>query len=201
MRLPDGQLVERVRQGDTEAFGELVLAYYKGVYATAMATTADSHDAEDLTQNCFVEAFGRIGELRDRDRFGPWLYAIARNGCRAWLRQTSRRAALLSDPPGVRGGSPGGLPANPHTQVVAMARDQAVWRAVNALPPKYREVVALRFAGELTFAEMAEALDLTVSAVWMRWHRARKMLEERLRDWAIDEEGEVSACVADERTS
>jgi RNA polymerase sigma-70 factor (ECF subfamily) len=201
MRLAANEVVERVRQGDTEAFSELVFSHYRAVYAAAMATTRNSHDAEDLTQTCFLDAFHRLGELRDASRFGPWLYAIARNRCREWLRSHSRRPLLASDSPGVQPANPRELPTNPHTKAIARERDAAVRRAVDSLPPKYRAVVALRFAGELTFAEIAEALDLKLSAVWMRWHRARKMLQERLGEWASDEVEEVSACVADELTS
>lgn len=200
MRVAAGEVVRRVRQGDTEAFGELVFAYYKPVYATAMATTRNSHDAEDLTQSCFVDAFHRLGELRDAKRFGSWLHAIARNRCREWLRSHSRRPLLASDSPGLQPANPRELPANPHTKAIARERDEAVRRAVNLLPAKYRAVVALRFIGELTFAEIAETLDLKLSAVWMRWHRARKMLQERLREWASDEVDEVSPCVAGKPT-
>jgi RNA polymerase sigma-70 factor (ECF subfamily) len=200
MRLALQETVERVREGDTEAFSELVLAHYRTVYATAMATTRNAQEAEDLAQTCFVEAFHRLGELRDARRFGPWLYAIARNKSREWVRRQSRRAAPSCDPPRVQATIPPELPSNPHAVLVSRERDAAVRKAVRSLPEKYRTVVALRLAGDLTFAEIAETLGLRVSAVRMRWCRARKMLRERLREWAGDYGDEASRCVADELT-
>lgn len=201
MSAPDEHTVQRVREGDTEAFGDLVASHQGPVYRIAVATTGDAAEAEDLTQSCFVEAFTRIGELRDGHRFAPWLYAIAHNSCRDWLRKHSRRPVLLGDPPRLRSADAAELPGNPEHRVLASVRDEPVRRAVNSLPADYRAVVVLRYIGELSYAEIAEAMGMKVSAVKMRWHRARKMLQERLRGWASDEGEEVSACVVDEPTS
>lgn len=91
-------LVRRVQNGDTDAFTELVTGHHKSVYGIALSVTGDTDEAEDMTQSCFVDAFARIGELRDGRRFSSWLYAIARNRCRDWLRDRRRRPVLLSDP-------------------------------------------------------------------------------------------------------
>lgn len=71
MVMPDKRLVERAQRGDTEAFGKLVLAYQRALFALVSGLTSENDKAEDLTQGCFVEAFVRLGELRDCDRFGP----------------------------------------------------------------------------------------------------------------------------------
>lgn len=79
MLVPEQRLVNRARRGDARAFEELVLTYQRAVFALVSALTGENDEAEDLTQDCFVQALQQIGELRDGDRFGPWLYAIARN--------------------------------------------------------------------------------------------------------------------------
>ena len=182
MPAPDEQIVEGVLQGDTDLFGDLIKAHRKTVYAIALATTGDDQHAEDLTQACFVEAFRRLGELREDHRFGSWLYAIARNRCRDWLRRKPRDPVLFGDPSNLPQTDAPELPANPEDLAVAAARDQAVRAAVASLPEKYRVVVVLRYAGQLDHAETAEALGLTIPAVTMRWQRAKQMLRERLRD-------------------
>jgi len=190
MREPDEVIVERVRRGDTEAFAELVSAYRKPIYALVAGMTGENDEAEDVTQTCFVQAYSRIGELRDGRRFGPWLCAIARNRCRDWVRRRSRRPALVGDSSRPRNDSPSGLPANPEDQVLASLRDEAVEAAVQRLPAEYRTVVMLRYVGELSCPAIAEAMGVSVSAVAMRWHRAKRMLRRCLRDIATEETGE-----------
>jgi RNA polymerase sigma factor (sigma-70 family) len=187
MSVPDEHIVQRVREGDTEAFGDLVASHGTPVYRIAVATTGDAGEAEDLTQSCFVQAFTRLGELRDGRRFASWLYAIAHNSCRDWLRKHSRRPVLLGDPSKLRRADPSESASNPESHALAVARDEPVRRAVNSLPPDYREVVVLRYVCGLSYAEIAETMGVKLSAVKMRWHRARKMLQERLRSHLADE--------------
>ena len=183
MRRPEEHLITQVCQGDTEAFGELIVAHQNAVYAVVLAITGDIDTADDLTQTCFLEAFRRLGELRDRDRFGPWLHAIARNRSRDWLRQQSRAPDLSGDPSELRDAARHELPEDPQARALASERDEAVRRAVSTLSAEYRSVVLLRYIGELDYADIADALGISVSAVKMRWHRARIMLEERLSEW------------------
>jgi RNA polymerase sigma-70 factor (ECF subfamily) len=182
-------IIGRVQRGDHEAFGELVLAHQKVLHALVVALTGENDEAEDLAQTCFVEAFDRLGELRDGDRFTPWLFAIARNKCRDWVRQRSRRPALMGDSSRLRDDGRSGLPTTPEGHAMATARDEAVRAMVRSLPEQYRAVVALRYMGELSYAEIAETLEISTSAVGVRWHRARKMLRERLRQ-VLDDDGD-----------
>ncbi|HJN14757.1 MAG TPA: sigma-70 family RNA polymerase sigma factor [Armatimonadota bacterium] len=190
MREPDEIIVDRVRKGDTEAFAGLVSAYRKPIYALVSGMTGENDEAEDVTQTCFVQAYSRLGELRDGHRFGPWLYAIARNRCRDWIRQRSRRPALVDDPSKLRSDSAPGLPTNPEDQALASLRDEAVASAVRSLRAEYRTVVTLRYVGGLSCPEIAEATGVSVSATAMRWHRAKKMLRRQLRHIDDDETGE-----------
>ena len=114
MPASDDAIVQRVCAGDTEAFGHLVVGHRKSVYSIAAATTGDADEAEDIVQSAFVEAFRRIGELRDGHRFGSWLHAITRNMCSDWLRRHSRAAALFGDPSKLQSVAPAELPDPPH---------------------------------------------------------------------------------------
>ncbi len=189
----DRRLVESARRGDTGAFEELLLLYQRAVFALVSALTGENDEAEDLTQICFVEAFERLGELRDCDRFASWLYAIARHRCWDWMRRRSRRPALVADPSQLEADDAAELSTNPERQVLASARDEAIRGAVASLPPEYRSVVVLRYVGELSYAEIAEALGIKTSAVSMRWHRAKRMLREWLRETPRKCEEEVTS--------
>ncbi len=115
-------IIRLVRERDTEAFGELVASYQSSVYGIALSTIGDAEEAEDVAQTCFVEAFSRIGELRDGDRFSPWLFAIARNKCRDWLRHNSRRPALVGDPSELPSADPPELPDGPGPEPPALSQ-------------------------------------------------------------------------------
>jgi|GEM_PF-861438 len=167
-------IIRLVREGDTEAFGELVASYQSSVYGIALSTIGDAEEAEDVAQTCFVEAFSRIGELRDGDRFSPWLFAIARNKCRDWLRHNSRRPALVGDLSELPSADPPELPDNPEGHALAAARDEVVKRAVNALPPDYRAVVVLRYVGDSSYEEIAQQLGLSASAAKLPRHHERR---------------------------
>jgi len=173
-------LVRRIQSGDTDAFAELVTGHHRSVYGIALSVTGDTDEAEDMTQSCFVDAFARIGELRDGRRFSSWLYAIARNRCRDWLRDRRRRPVLLSDPEQLGVADLPELPQEPEARVLAESRRDEVRAVVRGLPPEYRSVVALRYVAELSFDEIADALGVSASAARVRCHRARRMLEDRL---------------------
>lgn len=97
------------------------------------------------------------------------------------MRQRSRRPTLVADPSQLEANDPPELSATPEQLMLASARDQALNAAVASLPPDYRAVVLLRYVGELSYAEIADALRIKVSTVSMRWHRAKRMLRERLQ--------------------
>ena len=186
MSASEDRTIQRVREGDTEAFSQLVASYERAVYAIAMATTGDVPEAEDLTQTSFVEAFAGIGKLRDGRRFAPWLYAITRNRCRDWLRKRPRRPILIDDPSKLHNTNPPESRSNPEHQVIVAERDDAIRAAVESLPVPYRAVILLRYAGDLSYEEIGSTLGLSVPAAKVRCHRARKLLRESLKDQLDD---------------
>jgi len=190
MEAPVRDIMDRVREGDTEAFGELVRIYRKPVYALVSGITGENDEADDLAQTCFLEAFRRRGELRDDDRFGSWLYAIARNKSRDWLRRRAQAPDLVGDPSMLSVRDHVELPTTPETEVLAKVDDGSINAVVRGLPAKYRTVVLLRCLGGLSFAEIADASHASRAAVEKRWHRARAMLRERLQCLTSREAGE-----------
>ena len=167
-------------------------AYRKPGYALVSGITGENDEAEDLAQTCFIEAYKRLGELRDDDRFGSWLYAIARNKARDWLRRRAHSPDLVGDPSRLSARDPAELPTSPEAEVLATVDDGAVRSIVGGLPAKYRTVVLLRCLGELSFAEIAEATRASRDAVAKRWHRARAMLRERLLSASHGDGGEAT---------
>src|SRR5512146_184800 len=88
--LSDREVVEAVRGGDREAFGLVVERYHASVYGLCRRMTANVPDAEELCHQAFVEAYLKLGQLRDPDRLGGWLRTLVLNVCRMWHRRRRR---------------------------------------------------------------------------------------------------------------
>ena len=87
MKNNDAQLIQRVLEGDDTAFSVLVRKYQKSVHALAWRKIGDFHIAEDITQETFLQAYQKLPTLKKPQRFASWLYVIAANYCKMWLRK------------------------------------------------------------------------------------------------------------------
>jgi len=182
-RWPDGDLVKRFRDGDTLAFEALLERHTRSIYNFALRFLGDSADAEDATQQTFVQAFESLPHARPEAPLRPWLFQVARNKCIDMLRR--RRSVPLSslerdeddrpeiDPPDVRP-----LPDELYerTELQQLLQD-----AISALPERSREVVLMRYVGELTFAEIGEALRIPENTAKTLFQRAKPQLRTYLR--------------------
>ena len=91
MRMADRYLINQCLNGDSTAFGLLVDKYKESIYALAYSKLRNFHDAEDITQETFIKAYQNLRKLRQWDDFHAWIYAIASNLCKDWIRASSRR--------------------------------------------------------------------------------------------------------------
>jgi RNA polymerase sigma-70 factor (ECF subfamily) len=169
----DHALVEAVRAGDRQAFGHLVDLETPAVYRACLRILGRPHDAEDVTQESFVAAYRAIGSYRGEGPLRAWLLRIATR--QAFRRLAQRRPTADIDAvaePVLADSS-----TDPTRVVVAAERRDEVREAVASLPDPYREVVALRFFGELSLAEVADATGRPINTV--KTHLRRGL--ERLR--------------------
>jgi RNA polymerase sigma-70 factor (ECF subfamily) len=178
----DHALVAAVRSGDREAFGALVDRETAAVYRTCLRILGRPHDAEDVTQESFVAAYRAIGRFRGEGSLRGWLMRIATR--QSFRRLAQRRPDAELDAVGEARLSDSS--ADPTRVVVAAEGRDEVRRAVNRLPDPYREVVALRFFGELSLAEVADSTGRPVNTV--KTHLRRGL--ERLRPILVPEDVE-----------
>ena len=172
-------LALRARQGEHDAFGELVREYQTGVYNVALRLLGNPQEAEDATQEAFLRAY-RFFSQYDVDRpLGPWLKRIAANVC------FQRMKKLPPEESGPDQDDPQQPPAPdplPETQMIAREHTRRIRAEILALPPRYRLVVELRHFQELSYEEIAAELSQPLSNIKSDLFRARKMLAERLKD-------------------
>ena len=159
---------------DARAALERMMAAYGGSLMRMCALQLrDGQLAEDAVQETFLKAYRKLNTFRGEASELSWLISIAIHVCRdvqrsGWWKRIDRRVDI------------GALPEPAASDDYP---DRTVIREVNALPPRYREVIVLRYYQGLTLRETAEALNLSLTAVKARLNRANGLLRERLKEW------------------
>ena len=95
----DAELIRRILRGDQDAFSPLVKKYQKGVHTLAWRKIGDFHIAQEITQDAFLTAYRKLRTLKNHNQFAGWLYVIAANLCRDWLKKSRLPAVFVLDSP------------------------------------------------------------------------------------------------------
>jgi RNA polymerase sigma-70 factor (ECF subfamily) len=178
----DEQIVERALTGDGEAFGEIVRRWERRIFALTYGMLGREEDARDATQETFLAAFRNLRGFRGEAQVSSWLHRIAVNQCITRQRRAKvRKEAALEDEQEKNAASfSAPIEFSPRHVVEGREHVLAVRRAVSSLPVELRQVVVMKEFEELTFREIADALDLPLSTVKSRLYTALKQLEMRL---------------------
>jgi RNA polymerase sigma-70 factor (ECF subfamily) len=177
---PDEIIVERALTGDAEAFGEIVRRWERRIFALAYGMLGREEDARDATQETFLAAFRNLRGFRGEAKVSSWLHRIAVNQCITRQRRAKvRNESAFEDDEAANSFA---APAGSSPAIVAEGREKtlAVRRALNSLPIELRQVVVMKEFEELTFREIAEALELPLSTVKSRLYTGLKQLQMRL---------------------
>lgn len=170
----DSLLVEQAKS-EPEAFGELLLRYQDQVYNYLYRMIGHREDAADLAQEVFLRVYKSLHRFRAGAPFRPWLYKIATNVAINYLR--ARRATLpLDEEAPLREDR-----FSPERMAELRELGHQVGQVLLQLPEAYRAVILMRHIEELSYEEMAQALDVPLGTVKVRLHRARLLLMEKLR--------------------
>lgn len=186
----DLQLMMRVKAGDDEAFNTLMKRHEKTVVHLVIRFTGDRLAAPDLAQEVFLRIYRASGRFEARAKFFTYLYRVTLNLCRNHRAKAKRRQTTSLDS-GRKGPDGADQPLRELVDPTGSAEDQVarqelsavVREVVESLPAQQREAVCMqRFQG-LSYDEIAEALNLSVSAVKSRIHRAKLNLQTKLRPY------------------
>jgi RNA polymerase sigma-70 factor, ECF subfamily len=181
----EAQMIAKVLAGDSQIFHELVRPYEHRVYVMALSFLHNEADAEDAAQEAFLKAFRNLSSFRGESKFGTWLVSIALNEARTRIRSRNLvKMESLDEPPDEQGQT---LPAllRDWREIPSEALERKETRlllqeAITGLPGIYREVFQLRDVEQLSIQEAASMLGISISAVKVRLHRARMMLQKKL---------------------
>jgi RNA polymerase sigma-70 factor (ECF subfamily) len=178
----DEQIVERALAGDAEAFGEIVRRWERRIFALAYGMLGREEEARDATQETFLAAFRNLRGFRGEAKVSSWLHRIAVNQCITRQRRAKVRAETALEDDREADGASLSVPAQESPAHVTESRQTtaAVRRAVQALPEEMRQVVVMKEFEELTFQQIAEALELPLSTVKSRLYTALRQLRMRL---------------------
>jgi len=182
----DLEVVERVLDGDSEAFGLLVERYQRGLANYIFHMVRNYEEALELTQEVFLKTYAGLDKYDRQYKFSTWIYKIASNHTIDHMR----RHEVLTTPlevPSHDGGESRELPVESLTldpQESLQMKDMLgqIQQAVDELPPSYRELVVLRHYNFRSYEEMAKITGLPLGTVKNRVFRARQLLMERLKD-------------------
>jgi len=170
-------LIQRLKQGDEEAFEQIFRRYQKRVYNVAYRMISNRETAEDMTQEVFLRVFQKIRKFKGKSSFSTWLYRLTVNLCLDHLRKRNAHPTEsledIEEKALVYG-------KTPEDDVILEERREAVQRIISSLPDKLRAIIILREIEGLSYKELAEAMNCSMGRVKSLLYEARMELRRRI---------------------
>lgn len=186
--MDESQFIKSIQEGDQQAFRWLVETHQRMVVNTCLGIVHDRDDAEDLAQEVFLEVFRSSANFRGDSRITTWLYRIAVNRSLNFVRNNKRRKFFQSIEDAFAGGRRSGSEISaPHPDqadgaMIARQRAEMLHQAIDQLPENQRIAFTLNKYEDLSYQEIAEVMEMSLSSVESLIHRAKKNLQKKLYD-------------------
>jgi RNA polymerase sigma-70 factor (ECF subfamily) len=190
--LNEWNLIERLKTGDEAAFKEIVDSSQGLVYNTALGIVQNPEDAEDVTQEVFVQLYESIKTFKGESKLSTWLYRITVSKAMDHLRKKKRKKRfayvqslfgandqLVHDPPDF---------VHPGVSLDNKEKAKELFKAIDQLPEKQKIAFTLNRIEGLSYQEISEIMNLTVASVESLLHRARKNLRKNLETYYLQNE-------------
>ena len=190
--MEENRLVERSKQGDEEAFGVLVKKYKTKVFNLAYSFSRNRETADDLAQEVFIKVYYALEKFKFKSGFGTWLYRIAINHFKDYMRKHGKAQHISFDALGREPSL-----ADEDTKKKERAQERAdrkklLYQAMQSLPEKHQVILTLRDIQGHSYEEIADILRLSPGTVDSRLHRARKTLRKKIAPF-LSQEGDNHA--------
>lgn len=174
-------LVEKVSTGDKNAFRELCELKYAGVFYQAYTILGNHHDAEDVAQNVMIIMYEKIGTLRSKYAFSAWLHRLVANECSTVIKGRTRRKEDFSYDEETDLREENAKDWLPEENIENMEFEKILSDIIDRLPKKRRRAVVLYYYEDLSYKEIAEVMDSTVSTVSTNIMRAREDIKNEMK--------------------
>jgi len=179
--LSESEAIERAKQGDADAFEALYDLHKRRVYSLCLRMTANAAEAEDLTQEAFLQLFRKIGTFRGESAFSTWLHRMAVNVVLMRLRKKNLPVVPLDDPLETEEESSKKEPGAPDQKLAGSVDRMQIQRAVDALPPGYRTIFVLHDVEGYEHNEIADLVGCSIGNSKSQLHKARMKLRDLLK--------------------
>lgn len=169
------------RKGDKQAIKTLLTKNWPWLKGLVASIVGNESDTDDVLQNVCITVIEKIHTLREPERFRPWLAILTRRQALKYRMTKKRNLNLLLSDEIARGCQDENAQKS-FEEIEQKEQYQRVLAETNLLPEKYRQVLLLKYSQDLTYAQMAEILDVPLTTIQIRLVRARKMVYQRLTD-------------------
>ncbi len=188
--MEEKEIVRLSREGSEEAFAELVKKYRIKVFNLAFSLTRDRDVADDLAQEAFIKAYYALPRFQSRSGFGTWLYRIAINHARDYLRKKSRMIQISIDNIKESSILQEDKTMKEEKESAEAQRKKFVHQSILSLPEKHQVILSLRDIQGFSYEEISKILKISPGTVDSRIYRARKMLRKKLAPFFSRQGGE-----------
>ncbi|MEK3714596.1 sigma-70 family RNA polymerase sigma factor [Paenibacillus sp. FSL R7-0333] len=178
------ECLQRLEQGDKEAFTLLHNTIRQQVYGTVRLLVNRQADVADVVNEIYIELFRCLPQYDCKRPFGAWLNGMIVRQCSNWNRRSWRRLRLMNR---TREHASESLYPGADAQLLVQEQQGELMQLVSGLPPKLRSVIVLRYYGECSYDEIAAALDIPLGTAKSRHHKALRKLRQNVVFTADDE--------------
>ncbi len=192
--LKEQDFIEALRKGINDAYGQLLDEYQQKVFGTCISFVPNQEDAEDIAQEVFIEVFNSISKFKGDSKLSTWIYRIATNKCLEFIRKknTKKRFGFMQSLWGndlsIDRSSYFTEFNHPGIQLENKEKSEILFAAINKLPEDQRIVYTLNKIDDLSYKEVSEITNKSVSSIESLLFRAKKNLRALLQDYYKKEE-------------
>ncbi|MBS7563551.1 sigma-70 family RNA polymerase sigma factor [Mucilaginibacter sp. Bleaf8] len=175
----DFMLVQKAREGNQKAYADLMQRYKDSIYFMSLKMVNNKEDAMDITVETFAKAFEKLDKYQPEYAFSTWLFRVATNNCIDFLRKKKLNTVSINNMMDEEDDRPLQIKAdvlNPEETSIKKQQSTELKLLIESLPPRYRNLLTLRYFDELSYEEIAQQLDLPLGTVKAQLFRAKYLL-------------------------
>jgi RNA polymerase sigma factor (sigma-70 family) len=175
----DYMLVQKARGGDQKAYADLMQRYKDSIYFMSLKMVNNKEDAMDITVETFAKAFEKLDKYQPEFAFSTWLFRVATNNCIDFLRKKKLNTVSINNMMDEEDDRPLQIKAdvlNPEETSIKKQQSEELKVLIESLPPRYRNLLTLRYFDELSYEEISQQLDLPLGTVKAQLFRAKYLL-------------------------